>query len=262
MSARLPSAERSCGMSAAPSSSCVSSAFSAAMLSSSARVMSAACWRAPSSAPCAVGRAGPRHPAPPARRRPAPLPHAHPTDCSPPDHRITYSSDRYGARGLPILSRGGGAASTCSAKPTLAPVGVSATDCVTGLASGVHATTCRAPTGTFSRRKLPSAAHLRVVTVGDDQDVRPHLRVHVAEHLDDARREQADRAWLLALLVAAEVERLRRRRREDVVKKRIGVGERDARSALDDERRWGRTSDRAGRSPRRDRRRGSFMLST
>ena len=164
--------------------------------------------RRPPPARCRASRAAPPSAASPATTSttPARAPDRLFTDC----HRITYSSDRYGARGLPILSMGGGAASTCSAKPTLAPAGVSATDCVIGLASGVHATTCRAPTGTFSRRKLPSALDLRVVAVGDDQDVRAHLRVHVAEHLDDARREQPDRAGLLALLVAAEIERLRR----------------------------------------------------
>jgi hypothetical protein len=60
--------------------------------------------------------------------------------------------------------------------------------------------------------------------------------VHVTEHLDDAGLEQPHLARLVALLVAAEIERLRRRRREHVVQHRISVGERHLRAALGDDR--------------------------
>ena len=87
-----------------------------------------------------------------------------------------------------------------------------------------QAVICWLPAGRPSISKLPSGVGHREPRVVEHDDRGGHVRMDVAEHLDDARLVEAHGARLAARK-AAEVERARAREREDVVVDRVVVRE-------------------------------------
>ena len=83
----------------------------------------------------------------------------------------------------------------------------------------------RVTTGRRSgKRKSSRTVRFGTPLIGADDDRRGHIRMKVTMHEDNPRLGESNRARMI-LWIISQIERLRVRKREDIVKNRIEVGE-------------------------------------